>query len=77
MSFNYRLVKFDSDTPELTWYAIHAIGYSESGEVVNMTEYPSKAVGDSVEAVRETLRRMLEALDKPVLDYGLLDLEMD
>lgn len=71
MSWDYRVVKMVNDDLELSdTFNIHEVYYDEDLNPCGMTEEP---VGlpclDSVEDVRDSLQKMLEATDKPVLDW--------
>ena len=52
-------------------YAIHEAFYDQDkpGDRPSITLEPVAAYGDTIEELRETLQRMLRALDHPVLDY--------
>jgi hypothetical protein len=81
MTWNYRVMRHESRN-EVTgkidvWFALHEVFYENKNvndlkvttADVSYTTEPIDVVGDSVEDLRETLRHMLAALDKPVLDY--------
>lgn len=81
MTWNYRVMRhehLDEATGEKEEsFALHEV-YYESKDVndltvsatdVGYTSEPIQVVGESVEDLRETLQRMLAALDKPVIDY--------
>ncbi|HEY6554046.1 MAG TPA: hypothetical protein VI669_11880 [Vicinamibacteria bacterium] len=66
------------DGKEEEWNAIHEV-YYRSNDVddltvpVHETSYtidPVGVISDDVEGLRWNLQKMLEALDKPVLDYS-------
>jgi hypothetical protein len=81
MNWNYRVMRHAAETmknPEkFEWFSIHEVYYSDDSsktlEVTSgrhgYTKNPIAVEGDSVEALRTTLLRMLEALDKPILEY--------
>lgn len=52
------------------YYAVHEM-YYELGEPQDKgwTENPAEAIADSVEDLRETLQRMLDATYKPLLNF--------
>ena len=64
MSWNYRVVK-DGE-----FYSIHEAYYNKGNDKArSITETSVLPVGEDVKELRWILERMLEALDKPVLDY--------
>ena len=67
MTWNHRLVR-RSENGE-TWYGIHEAFYDKNKRVRAITKDPIDVIGESVEEVRETLQRMLRALEAPILDY--------
>lgn len=68
MSWNYRVVRRTYLGVEL--YGIRAAfdGFYEDRRPA-FTEEVVEVEGESVDELREMLRRMIEALEKPVLDY--------
>lgn len=69
MSWNHRVVKRIYPEPSgETFYQIHEAYYGLEDKPLITTE-PKALVGESIDELRETLQRMLRALDKPVLDY--------
>ena len=53
-----------------TYYSIHEVFYDlEEPGNKGWTDNPVEAVGESLEELRENLKRMLEATYTPVLDY--------
>lgn len=79
MGWNYRVMRHAPKNGEVDeWYAIHEV-YYRSNDVDDLTvpvsetgctEDPVGVVGDSVESLRWSLQKMLEALEKPVLEYS-------
>ena len=71
MGWNHRVVKRTYPEPSgETFYQIHEAYYGLNGSgKPSITVDPMYAIGESVDELRETLQRMLRALDKPVLDY--------
>ena len=65
MTWNHRVVKFSEDED---YFAICEMYYDEDGNPWAHTEDGVRVSGNSVEELRETLQRMLDCLDKPVLD---------
>jgi hypothetical protein len=71
MYWNHRVVRrvwHPGTDREETTYAIHEVFYGLSKKPIPTAD-PIDVSGESVEELRETLQRMLRALDKPVLDY--------
>lgn len=71
MTWNHRVVKRTYPAPSHeTFFQIHeAYYYHGEGKTPSVTVEPTAPVGETLEELRETLQRMLRALDKPVLDY--------
>lgn len=71
MSWNYRVVKHCNEELELSdSFNIHEVYYDEQGLIDSMTVDPvGLPHSDSVEDVRDILQKMLEATEKPVLNY--------
>ena len=70
MHWNHRVIKKEcrNDADETT-YGIHEVYYNNNGVPTMCTEEPIRLLGDSVKDLKETLERMMKALDNPVLDY--------
>lgn len=81
-TWNHRVMRHkhtfaESDETEVS-LAIHEVYYKDksvddckvSADDVGYTESPVAVVGESIEELRDTLQRMLKALDKPVLEYN-------
>lgn len=64
-NWNYRVVK--SKDGEDDYYQIHSTYYYE-GNINGMSVNPSVAGGYNLDELRIDLKRMLEALDKPIID---------
>ena len=66
MSWNYRVMKqvFDGDD----YLQIHEVFYYENNEK-SWTINGVTVAGESIEELKDTLNKMLEALDKEILDY--------
>lgn len=70
--WNYRVVQHN-DMPEWTSdMAIHEAYYEDDGEI-SVTEGAVGVWGSTIGELRDVLRAMLLALDKPVLDYDNLE----
>lgn len=77
MGWNYRIMKHTHKTPahmrekapELPeyedYYAIHEVYYDPIG----WTKEPVDVAADNVDDLKDSLKKMLEAFDKPVLEY--------
>jgi len=66
-SWNYRLIRH-IEPPNKEWYAIHEV-YYEKDRPVTITDGPTRPAADSVEGLKADMQRMMEAFDKPFLDY--------
>ena len=68
MGWNHRVIKKGNEA--YSWYAIHEVYYDRDSKdlVQGWTENPVPVIGDSLEDLRWTLERMLESLDKPIID---------
>jgi hypothetical protein len=64
--WNYRVMKqvFDGDD----YLQIHEVFYDENNEK-SWTINGVTVAGESIEELKDTLNKMLEALDKEILDY--------
>jgi hypothetical protein len=71
--WNHRVVRRTYDrgkSSQEVLYSIHEAYYGIDGDInPAITVEPVAPCGESVEVLREDLRWMLRALDKPVLDY--------
>ena len=68
MSWNHRVIK--KGDGDYSWYAIHEVHYDRDSKdlVQGWTENPVPVMGETVEELRWTLEKMLESLDKPIID---------
>ena len=72
MSWNYRVVKTVTKIPlgdmDIS-YGIHEVYYDSNGTIINISEiaYP---ISDDLEGLKWNLKEMMEAFDKPVIDYN-------
>ena len=66
MSWNYRVMKqvFDGDD----FLQIHEVYYDKKNKK-SWTVNGVTVAGESIEELRDVLNKMLEALDKEILDY--------
>lgn len=70
--WNHRVVKqrhpdLLSETGFTDYFGIHECFYDDDGTKPGWTTDPIAPVSESLEDLRETLERMLRALDKPVI----------
>jgi hypothetical protein len=70
MQWNYRVVRF-VDPYQRETFRIHEVYYQDD-KVTTVSEVPASPSGEDVLDLEVDLRRMLEALDKPVLNYDEL-----
>lgn len=69
MSWNYRVMRHVGDGEE--WLGIHEVYYDDNGKPNGHTEDEIAPTSDEgVDGLRWVLDRMMEALDKPVLDFS-------
>jgi uncharacterized hydantoinase/oxoprolinase family protein len=73
MSWNYRIFKRIHNHKYLhepeTLYEIRETYYDEDGSITMWAEIPD-IISDNLEGVRWTLQEMMEACNKPVIDYN-------
>lgn len=67
MSWNHRLMKMKDGDED--FYQIHEVYYDENGKIQGYTKNGVTVGGNSVKEVRWVLEKMLETLDKDILDY--------
>lgn len=75
MSWNYRVMKrtYKGMNYEEDAYDIYEVYYNDNGEVKNWSESPTYPHGETLEELKEDIKRYEEALNKPVLDYDELE----
>jgi hypothetical protein len=56
-----------------TYYQIHEVYYDDDGKMKGMTENAIAPFGETATELQKDLNWMLEAMAKPVLDYGVTD----
>lgn len=71
MSWNYRVVKHEDEHE--VWYGLHEVYYDEEHNPDGFSEKPIDPRGTTVEELRGDIDLMLQAFNRPVLDYGELD----
>jgi hypothetical protein len=73
MSWSYRVVKYVTTIPlgdrDIT-YSIHSVYYDENNDIVNISERPQYPMSDDLEGLKWTLSKMMEACNKPIIDYN-------
>lgn len=73
MSWNYRVVKTVTKIPlgEMdVSYGIHEVYYDSNGTIINISESLAHPISDDLEGLRWNLKEMMEACNKPVIDYN-------
>ena len=69
MKWNHRVVRFETDDPDFSeWFEICEVYYERTGEAISHTAEGVAVCGHSLEEIRETLQRMLKALDHPIME---------
>jgi hypothetical protein len=67
MTWNYRIIMDDTtEDPHDCWYAIYEVYYLD-GVPIDHTVSQSSVFGDSMEELNQTLVKMRDALNHPVL----------
>ncbi len=71
MSWNYRVMRYQDGHPKFTPYThgIHEVHYAEDGAVKTWTEDAVSLLAFDQDDLQWRLRAMVEALNKPVLEY--------
>lgn len=70
MKWNHRVV-LTKDAFGEKWYSIHEVYYDGKGKIMGRTVDPVAVVGNTKKELRLTLKRMLRALDEPVIKGGI------
>lgn len=70
MSWNYRVIKTDHEEPV---FVIHEVYYDENGLVKSWSEDPMHPLGESPEELKQDVKLMQAALDRPAINA--VDLE--
>jgi len=72
MTWNHRVIRKEYPEAALdkVFYQIHEVYYDKEGNPELVTKEPIRFMEISTDELRETLERVLRALDKPVLDYS-------
>ena len=80
MPWNYRVMRHVKEDGPGFWqeyFAIHEVYYNSAGQPWGWSAEAEPVMEETVEEMRETLKHMTEALDKPVLDYAMEPAPMD
>jgi hypothetical protein len=64
MTWNHRIIRRNGRD-----LAIHEVYYNEAGDPDMVTNDATGIYGETIDELRETLQRMLRALDTPILEY--------
>jgi hypothetical protein len=67
MSWNYRI------TNKNGYLGVHGVYYDEHGNITGMDQDPNAPRARNRDELRAMLELMLEALEKPILDYEEVD----
>lgn len=69
MGWNYRVINKDGSL------GLHGVYYDEHDNIEGMDRDPNAPTGENLDELRTMLKLMLEALEKPIIDYQELDRE--
>jgi hypothetical protein len=70
MTWNYRIMHYRDEHPEFGHpFGIHEVYYADDGTVTGWTGDAIALVGHDLDDLGRRLRAMLEAFQKPVLEY--------
>ena len=75
MTWNHRVVHRVIQGDD--FYGIHEVFYDDEGRPDMMTERAVGVCGDNLEELQQTLEWMLQAMDKPILEYDEIRGEED
>ena len=75
MSWNYRVMKKKIRGEDV--FEIHEVYYTTEGKVKAWTENPIIPYGETMEELKEDILMQSRALEKPVLDYDQLTIELN
>ena len=67
--WNHRVMKHEKADGDDDWYQIHEVYYDSKREPDRWTVDGIKPGGNTLEALRDELIKMLEATEKEILDY--------
>lgn len=75
MKWNHRVMRRICPDTGIPMYQIHEVFYNKEGDgeeglVAGWTESPVEPFGETKKELKKDLKRMLDSLDKPVLDYN-------
>jgi len=75
MSWNHRVIRHVTDEGD-EWFGIHEV-YYDDGEPHSCTKEHISPCQEDIPALKWELEKMLQAIDKPVIDYQhFLDIEV-
>ncbi len=60
----------DKFPPQMEWHAVHEVYYDDRGEPNGWGTEPVSLISEDASEFKAILAMMLEACDKPVLDYN-------
>jgi hypothetical protein len=72
-TWNYRVIRKSETETSPKYLEIHEVYYDDTGKPVSVTMEGITPYADDIDALASELRRMSEALTKPVLDYSDFD----
>ena len=75
--WDYRVVRKESADGSDEWYSIQEVYYNDETEKPMAHSIDLQIEGDTIAGMRTQLERMLECLDKPVVDEVKTSLEDD
>lgn len=55
------------DTKEESWYGVHEVYYKDDGSLWLYSENPCSIIGETIEELKEEIKRFQCALNEPVL----------
>ena len=73
MTWDYRIMHYREHPEFGTAFGIHEVFYDQDGSVKGATKTPVAVVDQDLVELEWRLRAMLEALQKPALDYESAD----
>jgi hypothetical protein len=67
MTWNYRIMNKNG------LLGVHGVYYDGDGNIQGMDQDPNAPQAETIDELRTVLELMLEALEKPILDYDEVD----
>jgi hypothetical protein len=80
MSWNYRVIKRAFKTPAgytEVQHAVYEVYYDEDGSVKAWSMKPTYIVGETLDELKDDLKRYSAAFDKPILDWDELEKQLE